>query len=282
MSSYNIANGLQIYKRVTNDQYSNNIDIRNNYEIDTYKNNQDKDKYKFIENLKDKEKETINQNNKLNIITKKNLSNLLTTNNQYLLNYDTNDTSSSYMYTESKKKGNTSSMDNVFKEHIDLKSVMKKDFISNIPFETNESIIPKAILKCNKGSPFIGRTTNSIMFPEFIISPKKKNSENSIDYLKIPFSGNSSYKENYNKFEDRYYKEKNHPIIKKDNLENMGKRIMETTNKESYKNIKSKYNKDKGKNNFKHLYSFSNLGINPPINKDSYLSHYRREYIFNK
>lgn len=288
MSNINITNGLQIYtikntedsnlNQMNHINQINPIDINNTFNINEIKKpsimanyNQDKD---------DKNK----------LILKKNISNYYNNNtNNYDFNgtyhYNTQETNMSYMFTDtkSKKKANISSLDNVFKEHIGLQSVMKRDFVSsgNVPIETNESFVPKSMLNNNKGSPFIGRSTNSIMFPEFIISPRKKNNEKLDEFMKIPFSGNSSYKENYNKFEDRYYIQKMSPVIKKDNLENMGKRIMETTNQKSYKNLKNNY-RDKGKNYFKQLYSFSNLGINPPQNKDSYLSQYKRAYIHEK
>ena len=300
-----ISNGLQIYTVKTETSNSNhnnnnqnqnkiispyeynsnnNINIQSNIKLNTANNNENICNFPFCkckDCIKKKEKDTKNKQ-----IYLKNYENYRK-NNTIM---DTNDSNYSNLFqgTESKKRSNISSMDNIFKEHLGLQSVMKRDYInntnSNIPLETNQSIIPKNILG-NRGSPFIGRSTNSVMFPEFVLSPKKKNkNKENLDndnLLKIPFSGNSSYKENYNKFEDRHYLHKISPIVKKDNLENMGKWIMETTNKARYKNIKYNYN-IKGKNSFKHLYSFSNLGINPPQNKDIYLSHYKREFIYDK
>lgn len=215
---------------------------------------------------------------------KKNKNNLSYNNNTT----DSSTNQNSLITNSNRKKGNISLLDNCFKEHLKsgLQSVMKRDF-KNMQLETNESFVPKDNTN-SKGSPFIGRTTNSIMYPEFLISPKRKKPYISEDLLKIPFSGNSSYKENYEKFDDRYYKEKILPFLKKDNLETIGKLITETTTKETYKN----YNTDesskspliiqKNKISFKDKNSFSNLGIAPPNIKDNYMSQYRRSYIFDK
>ena len=189
-------------------------------------------------------------------------------------------------YSVKKTKANNSILDNCFKEHLKsgLQSVMKRDY-KILQIETNESIVPKdSMHNNNKGSPFIGRTTNSIMYPEFIISPKRKKPYISEDLLKIPFSGSSSYKENYEKFDDRYYLEKIPPFLKKDNLETIGKMITETTSKETYKNLylNSTKNKINKKENYKFSNNFSHLGFNPPQLKDNYLSQYRRAYIFDK
>lgn len=196
---------------------------------------------------------------------------------------ETNDTSSQGNIYNPKKITNKSILDNCFKEHLKsgLQSVMKRDF-KNLQIETSERIVPKdSIINNNKGSPFIGRTTNSIMYPEFIVSPKRKKPYISEDLLKIPFSGRSSYKENYEKFDDRYYTEKILPFLKKDNLETIGKLITETTTKETYKNIQPNNNKETPRYSFKQLNSYSILGMSPPQAKDSYLSQYKRSYIFD-
>ena len=219
----------------------------------------------------------------------KNKQNLKKSYSNYQNILETTDSNSpnqkSYLHSESKNKSNISILDNCFKEYLKsgLQSVMKRDFISN-RIETSESIIPKdSILNSNKGSPFIGRSMNSIMFPEFLISPKKKKPHISEDLLKIPFSGNSAYKENYEKFDDRYYMEKASPFLKKDNLESMGRLITETTSQNTYKkNLNLESNKEKLKQNFKDINSYSNLGINPPHYKDNYMSQYKRSYIFDK
>jgi hypothetical protein len=284
MSNSNVT----AFSPIKKDGYSNLSNQINNYcaNMDTNFKNTFNDDY-----LQKKFQNVYNTEIKSNLISRKNYANYQKNFDKNTLEIKTEESNYSHVKTiesRSRKQSNLSSMDNIFKKHIGFQSVMKRDFTNNnncnIKNETSESIIPKNIFDGYKGSPFIGRSTNSIMYQKFETSPKIKNKENSINevLLKIPFSGISSYKENYNKFEDRYYIDKISPILKKDNLENFGKRIMETTNKASYKNIKFNYkNFNKDKNSFKQLYSIPNLGINPPQNKDIYLSHYKREYIYD-
>lgn len=211
--------------------------------------------------------------------------------NKNKISENVNTTDSSYpnniISTDIRKKGNISLLDNCYKEHIKsgLQSVMKRDY-KNMQLETNESCVPKDNT-INKGSPFIGRTTNSIMYPEFLISPQRKKPYIYEELLKIPFSGNSSYKETFEKFDDRYYRDKILPFLKKDNLESIGKLITETTTKETYKNyntesLSKNISIPKHKVSFKDKNSFSYLGISPPNNKDIYMSQYKRSYIFDK
>jgi hypothetical protein len=284
-----ISNGI-VFSPLKKEEYKNSSNQINNYSLNI--NNNFQNTFNNQDYLKKKFQNIYNSDNKNNLKNRKNYANYEKKNfNHNNLDIKTDESNYSNLFTnesKSRKQSNLSSMDNIFKKHIGLQSVMKRDFINNnncnIRIETSESIIPKGILDAHKGSPFIGRSTNSIMFQNFEISPNTKNKDNSINkvFLKIPFSGISSYKENYNKFEDRYYIDKITPILKKDNLENFGKRIMETTNKASYKNIKFNYkNFSKDKNSYKQLYSIANLGINPPQNKDIYMSHYRREFIYD-
>jgi hypothetical protein len=189
--------------------------------------------------------------------------------------------------TDTKKKSNLSSvLDNCYKEHLKsgLQSVMKRDF-NNQRIETNESFVPKENLNDQKGSPFLGRSINSINYPEYLISPKRKGPYISEDLLKIPFSGSSSYQETFEKFDDRYYQEKLLPFLKKDNLETIGNFITETTSKNTYKNMFTDKNENNGslkKRSFKDVNSFSIMGINPPGHKDDFLSQYKRAYLFDK
>jgi hypothetical protein len=291
-----IQNGLQIYTKTEDSNLKKNLNFSNNKNIKNKITNYFNKDYKNKCNLslcncincrliKEKEFEIKNHTN-MEKDNKDNYKNNLNTNTKIYknLNICSNSNESNLNYYCL----NTNDMENTYKNYLGMK---KNYFNNNIEinnrFDTNESKNTKNIL-AHKATPFIGRSMNSIMFSSYKFSPKiffnnKKNilkNSHGHGYINIPFHGKSSYKENFSKFEDKYYIDKISPILKKDNLENFGKIILETTNKESYKNIKFNYNKVK--NNFKNFYAFSNLGIYPPQNKDIYLSSYKREFIYNK
>ena len=68
--------------------------------------------------------------------------------------------------------------------------------------------------------PFLGRSSYDTQFPQWsTMANNKTKYEKHIMNNEIPFSGKSSYMSTYGNFEDKYYKEKTNPILKKDNLE---------------------------------------------------------------
>jgi len=192
---------------------------------------------------------------------------------------------------ENNKKGNSnkSRFDNCFKEHLKsgLVSVMKNDYIP-MQTEPNQQIIHKDNIEISSKSPFIGRSNYSIMFPGWQLSSsngtnKKSFSGKDLDKKnEIAFTGKSSYQQNFERFEERYYtNDRASPILKKDNLEINGKLNSETTTKETYKHYDYTYSKNLSeKNKFNKNESKIFIKSNN-YSKDSFLSSYERAFMLN-
>lgn len=200
-----------------------------------------------------------------------------------------------------------SHLDKGFKEYIKpgLESVMHKDYKNtseNIYYNTisrenlNENNLTelsdnnKNQLKSlkNRNSdvqmnvPFLGRSSYDTQFPQWsTMANNKTKYEKHIMNNEIPFSGKSSYMSTYGNFEDKYYKEKTNPILKKDNLEvGSGNLITYTSTGDTYRPLDYKMVKD--------LNSLKSARDNAPANlrtapfsKDSFLSTYEKAFMGN-
>jgi hypothetical protein len=128
--------------------------------------------------------------------------------------------------------------------------------------------------------PFIGRSSYELMFPNWQLSFNKSDYEEKKIFNDIPFNGNSSYKENFNGFEKRYYLNRVQPIFKSDNLESKGEIMKESISRENYRPVDFK--------NYKKINNYSLMQIKrptsiipAPYSKDSFLSSYERAFMLN-
>lgn len=129
--------------------------------------------------------------------------------------------------------------------------------------------------------PFLGRSSYDSQFPHWNTFIDKKTKEKKrYKQNEVPFSGKSSYMETYGNFEDKYYKEKTNPILKKDNLEiGSGNLICFTSTGNTYKPLDYKMAKDlnsvmKNSNNLPSMKT-------APFSKDSFLSTYEKAFMDN-
>lgn len=209
---------------------------------------------------------------------------------------------------QSFQKAKLSHFDKAFKEYIKpgLESVMHKDykntndnmknFLNNK--DTNEinlteisenSRNQRGSLKNRDNNiqmsiPFLGRSSYDTQFPQWnnSIAYKKIKLEKNYQGNEVPFSGKSSYMETYGSIEDKYYREKTNPILKKDNLEvGSGNFLTYTSTGNTYRPVDYKMARDL--NNMKS--NFVNEPANlrtAPFSKDSFLSSYEKAFMGNR
>ena len=196
--------------------------------------------------------------------------------NQFLWNTPEKNTQNDKQINKETNKGR---LDIQSKDHLKsgYVSIMKNDYKS-IPTEVSEQIIQSGNFKSNSPSPFLGRSNYSIMYPNWEVTKNIKKKPDEIISQNIPFSGKSSYKENYERFEKRFYIDRPVPILKKDNIEINGRILTETTNKETFKPID--YNKVKDFNGYSDL-KHKSLVLTAPYCKDSFLSSYEKAFMFH-
>ena len=118
------------------------------------------------------------------------------------------------------------------------------------------------------------------MFPDWQLSKKKREKEERKIFENIPFNGNSSYKENFSRFEKRYYIDRAQPIFKTDNLENKGEILKESISRENYKPINFQNYKKVNNNGVMQIKRPSSI-IPGPYCKDSFLSSYEKAFMLN-
>jgi hypothetical protein len=154
--------------------------------------------------------------------------------------------------------------------------------------KNEKEIIKRQKNKDNKiqmNVPFLGRSSYNTQFPHWnamIDLDKKESKLNKKPYMgnEVPFTGKSSYMETYGNFEDKYYKEKTNPVLKRDNLEvGFGNMICHTSSGDTYRPLDYKMAKDLNRfdgrlNNLQNLRS-------APFSKDCFLSSYERAFMDN-
>jgi hypothetical protein len=130
--------------------------------------------------------------------------------------------------------------------------------------------------------PFFGRSSYATQFPHWntFIDRKPNNINNKIIRDNVAFIGMSSYTENYPNFDDKHYREKINPVLKKDNLEIKNvKMICSTSTGQTYKPLD--YNMAKCLNskttkscNLPNIWSAPNY-------KDCFMSTYEKAFMGN-
>lgn len=128
--------------------------------------------------------------------------------------------------------------------------------------------------------PFIGRSSYELMFPDYKLSKPKKELLQKKIFEKIPFNGSSSYKENFSKFEKRYYVNRAQPIMKSDTLETKGDMYKESISREDYQPINLQRYKKINNVNTSQIKRPASI-ISAPYSKDSFLSSYEKAFMIN-
>jgi hypothetical protein len=136
------------------------------------------------------------------------------------------------------------------------------------------------LLNNDLNPPFIGRSSYELMYPDWQTQKIVKEKVQSNLLENVPFNGKSSYKENFNHHDKRYYIDRPAPIIKSDNLETSGKLGKETTTKETYKPIDFKHYNDLNGSVVLVSKRPSSI-VSAPYSKDSFLSSYERAFMYN-
>ena len=181
--------------------------------------------------------------------------------------------SSSPVYNKAKH----SAFEDVYKEHLPtgLLSTMKLDykpFLVKMEETKNNEMIVKSI-------PFIGRSTNSCMFPGWGSSKLGNADDVACPEIKVPLRGKSNYKENYERYEPRFYSERQSPVIARPTLGFFGQFNGETSFKNSYVpiDLNQPHYFPKGKK-IKAVIEKSQI-INPPLPKSNFLSNYEQSFF---
>jgi hypothetical protein len=134
----------------------------------------------------------------------------------------------SEIYNKAKHSG----FDNCYRGSLptSLISTMKLDYK---PFKVQ--IDPtKAEEQKIESIPFYGRSTNECMFPNWGNSKTGKQEKGVIPDINVPLRGNSNYKENYERYQPKFYTNRQSPIIPKPTLEFFGKFNGETIFNQSF------------------------------------------------
>jgi len=176
--------------------------------------------------------------------------------------------------------------ENTNSSYLQPNSNLNSKTLKNTPNKHNTSILNSSnkinndIIEIKLNPPFIGRSNYELMYPNWKTTKIIKEKEKVNVLESIPFNGRSSYKENYNLHEKRYYLDLVSPIIKADNLETSGKLINETTARVSYQpiNYKEYYTLN---NNFVKVLKKPSSIIPAPYSRDSFLSSYERAFMYN-
>jgi len=154
----------------------------------------------------------------------------------------------------------------------------KNDFeiMNNMKYKLNDSnIIDKSL-----NPPFIGRSSYKLMFPDWHTEKIIKDNNRAYFQNDVTFNARTSYQDNYQEHEIRYYIDRPTPIIKLDNLESTGKLNNETTSKVAYMPIDYCKFKQLNKSEDKPGKRPSSI-IPAPYSKDSFLSSYERAFMHN-
>jgi hypothetical protein len=221
-----------------------------------------------------------NQNEKLSTNTKsqgnpknKDFPKINDKNNNLLKNDNSVKSIDKNSINENNKKNNMNSTLNFL--GVQKNNLSKKECTGNPSISENKDF--------NKSlhTPFLGRSSYELMYPDWQTKKKiKETVESKFMENKVPFNGRSNYQDNFLNHEKRYYVERTSPIYKSDNLENSGKLHMETTSNHTYKQIDyKKYNRlnEKEINMFKRPASI----LFAPFTKDSFLSSYEKAFMYN-
>jgi hypothetical protein len=183
-----------------------------------------------------------------------------------------------------KEKGKDEEKGNKIKNKISIENNQNNinQMVYNNDYYSNYKNIIKPNIRNHKkeNPPFIGRSSYEIMFPDWHLSFNKGKYEEKKIFNDIAFNGNSSYKENFNGFEKRYYLNRVQPILKSDNLESRGEIMKESISRENYRPVDFL--------NYKKINNYSLMQIKRPTSiipapycKDSFLSSYERAFMFN-
>jgi hypothetical protein len=128
--------------------------------------------------------------------------------------------------------------------------------------------------------PFIGRSSYELMFPNYQIPKRELEIKERKILNNIPFNGNSSYKENFSRFEKRYYINRVQPFLKSDNLETKGEILKESISRENYRPINML--------NYRKVHNLDVVQVKrpssiipAPYSKDSFLSSYEKAFMLN-
>lgn len=187
-----------------------------------------------------------------------------------------------YRYSEKKSSKSSASPKRLKKfnneklENINNHDILSKDRNNNI--SSNNAFNEDQNKTLNP--PFIGDSSYKLMYPDWGTEKIKKDESDKVILQNIPFKGKSSYKENFNRFESRYYIHKASPIIKNDNIESVGNFLNETTTKQTYRPINFKSYNDLN-SSIQAIPRRPASLISAPYSKDSFLSSYERAFMYN-
>lgn len=150
----------------------------------------------------------------------------------YSKDFDLKDSCSSPRYfNRSKRNG----FDGSYKEHLPagLMSTMKFDFK---PFliKLEET---KSTTTLVESTPFFGRSSYNINFPSWGSASSGNTKRLPLPQINLPFRGNSNYLENYTKYEEEIYKNRDPIINNKSNLYFKGLMSPESTVRDAYRPI---------------------------------------------
>ena len=167
--------------------------------------------------------------------------------------------------------------ENSYKEHLPngMISEMKSKYL---PYKIDLDHLKKDPAQIYS-IPFIGRSTNEVMFPNWGSITSEKKEEVKLPDINVPFRGNSNYLENYVKYPDKFYQGREPLNFAKATLKFYGNIKPDTTYRTSYKpvdfNQPHYFPKDKDVN--PNLKSFAFMPADfPPDNFDTT---YRRAYV---
>ena len=124
--------------------------------------------------------------------------------------------------------------------------------------------------------PFIGHTTNEILYPNWGLICSVPNEDVKSEQIKIPFRGKSTYNVQNKRYDNKYYKRSNQLCFGKDSLRFYGVIPTTSISQDSYKpynlNNSDYYNMDK-------FTSKSLAFLEPKLPNDYLKSTYSNDYI---
>lgn len=125
--------------------------------------------------------------------------------------------------------------ENQFKEHLPngLISEMKSKYL---PYKVDLDHLKKDPAKIYS-IPFIGRSTNEVMFPNWGAITSEKKEEVKLPDINVPFRGKSNYSENYVKYPDNFYAGREPLNFAKATLKFYGNIKPDTTYRTSYRPV---------------------------------------------
>ena len=125
--------------------------------------------------------------------------------------------------------------ENSYKEHLPngMISEMKSKYL---PYKVDLDHLKKDPAKIYS-IPFIGRSTNEVMFPNWGAITSEKKEEVKLPDINVPFRGHSNYSENYVKYPDKFYAGREPLNFAKATLKFYGNIKPDTTYRTSYKPV---------------------------------------------